>query len=195
MTKNNVTKIKKSVVKVLEKIGLKDGIIEPLSINENKPLVYYAFLNNIEYISSSGQENSKDLPNSLIIPKGKFFFHDEGYELKKEGLYRFVYPGIENQQRIVYEADLDALLSGIAWVYAHGNSDDEREFSHIMKKALQSKIFATCGSISNWTCNLLKTKSIKSRVVASLTLDDWNSYNNGHIMIEVFREDLKKWVV
>ena len=33
MTKNNVTKIKKSVVKVLEKIGLKDGIIDPLSIN------------------------------------------------------------------------------------------------------------------------------------------------------------------
>ena len=36
---------------------------------------------------------------------------------------------------------------------------------------------------------------VKSRLVSSLTLDSWNSYDNGHIMIEVFRPELKKWVV
>lgn len=195
MTKNNVKEVKKSIVNVLGKVGLRDRIIEPPTIDENKPFVYYAFLNNIEYLQDADTENSEDLPNSLIIPKGKFFFHGKGYELKKEGLYRFIYPGIENQQRIVYEKNLDAILSGIAWIYSHGNSDDEKEFSKINKKALHSKIFATCGHVSDWTCDLLKTRVIRSRVVASLTLDPWNSYDNGHIMIEVYRNDFKKWVV
>ena len=37
--------------------------------------------------------------------------------------------------------------------------------------------------------------NIRARFVLTLTLDPWNSYDNGHSMIEVYREDLKKWVL
>ena len=62
-------------------------------------------------------------------------------------------------------------------------------------KALTSKIFATCGTISAWTQALLHDVGIRSRVVSSLTLDSWNHYNDGHTLIEVYREYYKKWVV
>ena len=188
--------IKKLAVKALGEFGLKEKIIEPPSMENNTPFVYYAFLNNVELVPNSlNHENSASLPNSLIISTGKFKFYGNSYELKKEGLYRFVYPGKENQQRIVFEKNLDALLSSIAWIYAHGNSDDAKSYSEINAKALHSKIFATCGSICQWAHGLLESKGIKSRIVSALTLDTWNSYDNGHILIEVYRNDYNKWVV
>lgn len=187
--------IRKLAIKALGEIGLKDKIIELPAIEKNTPFVYYAFLNNVEIVPSTSYENSVNLPPSLIILPGKFNFHGISYELKKEGLYRFVYPGKENQQRIVYEKNVDALLSSIAWIYAHGNSDDEKSYSEINAKALHSKIFATCGSISEWTCRLLESTGIRCRIISTLTLEPWNSYDNGHIMIEVYRKDYNKWVV
>ena len=41
----------------------------------------------------------------------------------------------------------------------------------------------------------MESNDIKSRVVQTLTLDDWNTYDNGHTMIEVYRVDLQKWIL
>ena len=38
-------------------------------------------------------------------------------------------------------------------------------------------------------------QQIESRVVQTLTVEDWNSYNNGHTMIEIYRHDFNKWVL
>lgn len=188
--------IKKIAVKILGEIGLKEKIIKPPSIESNVPFVYYVFLDKIENINSIDDvTDSVELPNSVIINPGIFKFYGKIYDLKKEGLYRFVYPEKENQQRIVYQNNIDALLSSIAWIYSHGNSDDGKKYSEINKKILHSKIFATCGSISEWTQKILQENGIKSRIVSSLTLDQWNSYDNGHILIEVYREKYNKWVV
>jgi|CXWL01.1.fsa_nt_gi hypothetical protein len=188
--------IKKIAVKILGDMGLKEKIIKPPSIESNVPFVYYAFLDKIENINSIDDvTDSVELPNSVIINPGIFKFYGKIYDLKKEGLYRFVYPEKENQQRIVYQNNIDALLSSIAWIYSHGNSDDDKKYSEINKKILHSKIFATCGSISEWTQKILQENGIKSRIVSSLTLDQWNSYDNGHILIEVYRKKYNKWVV
>lgn len=188
--------VKKLAVKALGEIGVREKIIEPPSIKSNLPFVYYAYLDTVEIIHGADELiNSADLPNSLIIRPGKFQFGGKTYNLNKEGLYRFVYPGKENQQRIVYEKNIDALLSGISWIYSHGNSDDNKTYQEINEKALYSKIFATCGSISEWAKKILDDNNIRSRIVSSLTLDQWNSYDNGHILLEVYKKDLKKWVV
>lgn len=187
---------RKTSVRILGEMGLKEKTINPPSIESNVPFVYYAFLDNIEIVCSIDDiGNSSYLPNSLIINPGKFKFYGKVYDLKKEGLYRFVYPEKENQQRIVYKNNIDALLSSIAWIYSHGNSDDKKKYSEINEKILHSKIFATCGSISEWTYRILQECGIESRIVSSLTLEQWNSYDNGHIMIEVYREKYNKWVV
>ena len=189
-------RVRKLAVKVLGKVGVREKIIEPPSIESNSPFVYYAYFDTIEIIHGiEGIIGSTELPNSLIIRPGKFKFDEKTYDLNREGLYRFVYPGKENHQRIVYEKNIDALLSGISWIYSHGNSDDNKTYQEINEKALYSKIFATCGSISEWAKKILEENNIKARIVSSLTLEQWNSYDNGHILLEVYRNDFKKWVV
>ena len=187
-------KIRKLTVKILGEMGIKDKVIGPPSPENNQPFVYYAYLTNIEPISDISGEKGLEIPNSLIIKPGKFNFYGKTFDLKKEGLYRFIFPFKENLQRIVYEKNIEALLSSIAWIYSHGNSDDVKKFSEIASKALHSKIFATCGPISEWTHQLLLENGIKSRIISSITLDFWKSYENSHIMIEVFRPDFNKWV-
>ena len=187
--------IKKTGADILSKIGIRDKIIEPPGISMNEPIVFYAFLEKIELISEKSEKWNEKIPEKLIIPKGKYIFDGKTYDLEKEGIYRFVLPGVENKQRIVFEKNIDALLSSIAWIFSHGNLDDEKTDKEILKKSLYSKISATCGTISEWTINLLNENGVKARIVSSLTLESWNSYDNGHILIEVFKPDLKKWVV
>ncbi|MDC0041335.1 hypothetical protein OAJ50_01270 [Candidatus Nitrosopelagicus sp.] len=188
-------KIKKTASSVLRKIKLKEDFIKPPGIETNTPIVFHAFLEKIQIISEMSNEKGIELPDNLVIPKGKYIFSGKTYNLDKEGVYRFVNPGKNNKQRIVFETNHDALLSSIAWIYSHGNKDDEKEYSEILTKAKNEKIFATCGTISNWSIQFLKNNGIKARIVAVLTLEDWNSYDNGHILIEVFQEKLKKWVL
>ena len=187
--------IKKTGANILSKIGIREKIIDPPEISINEPIVFYAFLEKIEVVSEKSGKCDEDIPDKLIISKGKYTFNGKTYDLHKEGIYRFVFPGVENKQRIVFEKNIDALLSSIAWIFSHGNLDDEKTDEQILKKSLYSKISATCGTISEWTINLLNENGIKARLVSSLTLESWNSYDNGHILIEVFKPDLKKWVV
>ena len=188
-------KIKKTASRVLRKIKLKEDIIKPPGIEKNKPIVYHAFLEKIQMVDVVSNEDGNELPDELVIPKDKYIFSGNTYNLDKDGVYRFVNPGKYNIQRIVFEKDLNALLSSIAWIYSHGNNDDEKEYSEILQKAKNEKIFATCGTISNWSVQFLKEFGVKARIVAVLTLDDWNSYDNGHILVEVYREELKKWIL
>ena len=187
-------KIKKTAGGLLRKMKIKEELVKPHNIDDNKPVVFYAFLEKMITISEI-EEGGMELPNSLVISKGKYAFGGENFSLDKEGLYRFVFPGKENQQRIVFQDDLDALLSSIAWIFAHGNKDDGRNYEEILDKTKNTKIFLTCGSISEWVVKFLENQGVKARTVATLTLENWNSYDNGHILIEVFKKELNKWVL
>ena len=189
------SKIKKIGGRFLSEVGLKEKNFDHPSSDMNKSFVYHAFLENIKEIPISKKEKSQILPNSLIIKKGNYQFSNENYELVDEGLYRFVFPTKINQQRIVFEENIDVLLSSICWIFTHGNSDDGKSHIEIEKKALQSKIFATCGPLVSWANDFLQKLNINTRIVSTLTVDPWNSYDNGHILIEIFRKNLNKWVV
>lgn len=195
MKKNSINEIKKIGVKTLSGIGIGKKIIDPPSSESNKILVYFAKNEEIELINDVKNDSGIELPNELVIEKGIYNFYNKTYDLKEEGIYRFIFPETTNQQRIVYEKNLDSLLSAICWVSSHGNIDDEKDFSEINRKILNSKAFLTCGPKTEWVKNFLDTHSIKSRIVSTLTLEEWNSYDNGHIMIEIFRQDMKKWVL
>ena len=195
MKEKSVNKIKKIGAKTLSGIGFGKKIIDPPSSESNKPLVYFAKNQDIKLVNEIENDLGIELPNDLVIEKGAYNFYNKTYDLKEEGVYRFVYPEKINQQRIVYEKDLDSLLSAICWISSHGNTDDGKDFLEINNKVLNSKIFLTCGPKTEWIENFLSKYSVKCRIVASLTLEKWNSYDNGHVMIEIFREDLKKWIL
>lgn len=188
-------KIKKIAGKFLGEVGLKEKNVDPPSSDMNTAFVYHVFLENIKEIHASKKEKSQSLPNSLIIKKGNYQFGNKNYEIKDEGLYRFVFPTKVNQQRILFEDNIDALLSSICWIFTHGNSDDDKSHTEIQQKALQSKIFTTCGPLVSWANDFLQKLNINTRIVSTLTVDTWNSYDNGHVLIEIFRKNLNKWVV
>ena len=191
--KNN-NSFAKVVVPFLQELGLKEKPV--YSIDDNVPIVYHAFMTSTTHLNAIDDNNdAKELPNSLVIPPGKYSFQGNTYNLNKEGMYRFIAVLKENQQRIVFEKNIDALLSGISWLYTHGGIDDYKEYDELIQKALTSKIYAQCYTISFSLQTILEQQGIQSRVVTTLTLEPWNTYNNGHTMLEVFRDDYNKWVV
>ncbi len=136
-----------------------------------------------------------NLPDELVIAPGIYRVWGKSYDATDEGLYRFVNPGRGNRQRIVYKKDIDALLSGIAWIACHGTADDGLTRRELRKKALTGKLSLTCGPLCKFAHSLLDRAGAKSRIVSCLTLDEWNSYDNGHTLIEVFRKKWGKYIV
>ena len=104
-------------------------------------------------------------------------------------------PGKVSEQRIVYQHDIHALLSAVCWIACHGNTDDSLSHRNLSVKAKTDKLFLTCGYLCYWAHTLLALVGIKSRRVAGLTLETWNHYDNGHDLLEVWRDDLAKWVL
>ncbi len=165
--------------------------------NNGKAIVYFLKGNNVETLAEDSAKITANIPDRLIVPKGHYQFSDHGprYSLNREGLYRFVIPNQKNIQIIVFEKDIDALLSSISWIVTHGVSDDNKNIDELTDKAMTSKLFITCGNISQWAQALLASQGIQSRIVGGITLDEWNDYDNGHRMLEIHREDLGKWVL
>ena len=190
-------KFRAEVRELLLDLGLKEPPIRPYSESDNSPIVYHAVNTKIKIqIPTELNVNSKKLPEKLIIPSGNYTYAGNTYNLLDEGLYRFILPLEKNEQRIVFNGkNIDPLMSAVAWIYSHGNSDNGKSFEEINFKALNSKIFGTCGSISVWIQGILESNNIQSRIVQTLTLDDWNTYDNGHTMIEVYNDDLQKWIL
>ncbi len=157
---------------------------------------YHAYMSDVRrVVAAKAPEDCPPLPESLVIPPGTYQFRGQALALQEEGLYRFLEVGEEQQQRIVYRADLHALLSGIAWIVSHGNSDHGKSHDELAEQAKTRKLFITCGPVSGWTIAVLADHGIRARSATSLTLENWNTYDNGHAMIEVYRKDIRKWVL
>lgn len=167
----------------------------PYSEEDNKPIVFFLVNDTVNRVSKSPMGDGKIIPTQLVIQPGRYDFLGNTYSLDKEGLYRFLLPGKVNAQRIVYKDDLDALLSAVSWIASHGNSDDQKTNTDLSNKALHSKLFITCGNISQWAQYILNDINVKSRLVVGMNIDDWNNYDNGHTLIEVWRERYHKWVL
>jgi len=181
------------------------GTLESESSQENRAgnntetFAYFAYLSDISKISpikrSIKNIRASHLPERLIIQPGIYRFDSKKYDCRKEGLYRFVNPGKRNEQRIVFKSDLLALISALSWIVTHGYADEGKSYDEQMEKATKTKLFLTCGPSSKLASRLLGEWGYKSRRASAITLDEWNSYDNSHTVIEVFNPQLKKWVV
>jgi hypothetical protein len=157
--------------------------------------VHYLNKNTISEIVRTSEIENKSIPNQLIMRPGIYNFQGENYALNKEGLYRFKTDKNIQAQRIVYHKDVDSLLTAISWITAHGLSDNNKKVRELSEKAMYSKLLIHCGAASNWANQVLTSLNIKSRIVAGSTLEFWNGHDDGHALIEVWREKWNKWVV
>lgn len=175
-------------------IKTKSGEAQHLLVNS--PIVYIAKETEAHYLSPcTNQDKGESLPSTLVIKPGNYLFQDESYELKQEGLCRLMLPEHVHEQRIIFAKDVAALMSSLAWIMTHGDVDEHLSYQDALAKATQSKLQINCQTAAKFAFELLTELSIQSRIVSARTLEQWNTYDDGHYLIEVYRADLGKWVL
>lgn len=182
------------VLRSIKKIITFDKTFNDKLVNE--PFLYYACHTETRFLSAINQTKiSEHLPDDLIIKPGNYYISGKEYDFTQEGLYRFVVPDQYNHQRIVFNNNIASLLSAIAWIISHGEIDDTKSIDDLVSKATASKLYLTCEAASRFTHEVLNRLNIKSRVIGTRTLDRWNTYDDGHYLIEVYHDDTKQWVL
>lgn len=136
---------------------------------------------------------AQPLPDALIIPPGVYTVHDRVYNVAKEGLYRFLHPGVSNHQRIVFKNNIWLLAASISWLTTHGKRDDDKNAFQLEEVAKREKLVLTCGYISAWGKQLFAAHGIPARVVHGRALTNLNNYNTGHTLLEVVIDG--KWTL
>tara|TARA_Y100001980_G_C14554206_1_gene340521 strand:+ start:2378 stop:3370 length:993 start_codon:yes stop_codon:yes gene_type:complete len=108
-----------------------------------------------------------------------------------------IFDGNQNQNFIFYNpADTEFpknLLDLFSLLVIHGALHNDLLFDEKLETIKNEPLILTCGPGSHFFNKLLEKYNVKSRVVKTLTFDDWNSYDNGHVLLEVFSEKMDKW--
>jgi len=158
------------------------------------PFVYHMAYEDVTLIDPLPSGAGDPLPDSLVMPPGDYVFAGAVYPLWNEGAYRFVIPGQENNQRLVYAGGVENLLSGLSWVQSHGYSDGGKTTEELKTKAQYDKLSMACGDIAKFAVEILQEQGVRARLVCGLTLEEWNGWNDGHTAVEVFLDPYDKWV-
>lgn len=185
--KIKINLVVKAIILFLILVGLCFVIFQKRADVSKSPaesLIFYNFKTTIEEIKTSDQEGVT-LPNELIIKPGIYQIGGKNYAFQNQGLYRILWPEETNQERIVFDGNIEALMSAVAWIFSHGDLDNGQSFEKLEKKALTEKLITTCGDISAFVQKLLAQEKIESRIVKGMTQEEYNGYDDSHIMVEV----------
>lgn len=122
---------------------------------------------------------------------------DKVFMVEKEGLYRFFdLGGADLRQAYLYQGDLWALLGNLSRMRVHGWRDmDAPSPQEKIERARRGRLSLTCGPTAQFVAEQARTLGVKCRFVHTLTLDEWNDYDNGHSLLEVFDPAEKRWIL
>ena len=124
-------------------------------------------------------------------------FADRMYALERDGLYRFL-TLTESVRNLIVARDNDllAILRGLSALQVHGYRDMEKPLDEL-KAMLPTCSFVgiTCGTIASLSASILTDLGFRTRSVGSMTLGEWNTYDNGHALFEVFCPRADKWIL
>jgi hypothetical protein len=132
----------------------------------------------------SGLPEGVALPAALVISPGYYTYGGSTYDCTLEGLYRFWHPMVDTQQRIVYQSNVDAMLSALAWICSNGRYDETMTISQKVTRAMNSKLRVLCGKAVEFSKAITDSFAIQSRVVRAHTAQTPNNYYDGHVMLE-----------
>lgn len=124
------------------------------------------------------------LPAGLVIAPGNYNEGGTTYQCTSEGLVRFWQPMSSTKNRIVYQSDIPALMSAIAWLCVNGTADEALTNATKTNTAATSKLRVLCGKTCEWAKYLCDSLGIQTRIVRSLTAGTPNNYYDGHVMLE-----------
>lgn len=86
-------------------------------------------------------------------------------------------------------SEISSWLKYIASRHVHAPDDDFLSYEEAKEAMKHRKLRMLCGPISHFTEKFILEKGFQCRFILTLTLDEWNDYNNGHSMVEVYQHD------
>jgi glycosyltransferase involved in cell wall biosynthesis len=149
----------------------------------------------IESIGVAGDgAGGAELPARLVIPPGRYAVGARSFALETPGVYKFHRTGRNVGQRVVFGHDpLEALLNLSGWLWAYGADDDALPAGFLYDELLHRRVDVLCYAGAVLSARLLTDAGFASRHVVGLTLDTWNSHDNGHTLVEV-RDHAAGWI-
>ena len=128
-------------------------------------------------------------------------YFNEGSGLLIEGDHDVIlerFNGTSTDRKIVFNRLDDSfpinLLKMLAAVVKHGGLDDANPYEQSLDILRTRSLSMTCGTVSAFAQRLLDDIGVRSRVITTLTLEEWNTYDNGHTFLEVYIPKSKTWV-
>jgi len=160
-------------------------------------LVYRQDLEGLHSLNTVECESQGDLlPDSLVMQAGRYFFIRKTYDCIKPGVYRFVDPQHHNRQHVVMQKD-NPIASAIfiSFLIVRGNKDSWKLTKSLEQVARYRFLSVTCQQNCLLCHEILQRYGFQSRLVYSHTYEEVNSYNNAHVLLEVYSPQHKKFVV
>lgn len=136
------------------------------------------------------------LPPFMLVPPGAYAWQGAGLDMSAPGLYWISdYVSVRAQRIVPDQADPRVLLSAIARLAVHGDADDGISGgANSAATAMTRTLSHTCGDAAPLGKYLLEQGDFVARIVDGFTLDEMNSYDNGHTMLEVV-VGAERWAV
>lgn len=163
----------------------------------------YGISDNEVYGVCEIDEALNPLPDKLIISPGvyewKFTTQIDGpgisIDASEPGTYRLLGPESNTRQFMVWspEYDVEKFMIDFGNLYVHGNRDDQSNLDDLVQSAKTRILSVTCGTISRLIQKVLASFKIESRIVQTLTTEERNGLDDGHLMLEV--KSGKSWTI
>jgi hypothetical protein len=126
----------------------------------------------------------------LIGNPGPVSYSGSVYDLTEEGLYAFFNGGdpqaLTGGYRIVYESNIERLMSSLAWLTSFGYDDESLESPDVIEimktRTVALRCGPTCYDVVKPICDSL---GIPCRVVHMVTAETPNGFDDGHVAAEV----------
>lgn len=142
-----------------------------------------------------------DIPSILTIPVAVNLGtveQPEWYLLKDEGLYRIYKDGTCIQQVIRYSGDILRLAGHLSRIQVHGfvyewNKRTIPALDETMRTGQTLRI--QCGPTCNFAVAKYKELGLQARYMGALPIADFNGWNDGHALVEVFFPTEKRWIL
>ncbi len=150
----------------------------------------------------------------LLIDEPRWVrFADRCFPLRAEGLYRFWNWGRAAWDRrdsrphplggrkrygcvILFRRDPLALLAALATVQVHGTAHNGQPLETMLAHARRGALSLTCGEAARLAARLLTDRGWRARVVGARRVTGrYNTYDNGHALLEFYWPRHRKWVL
>jgi hypothetical protein len=122
-------------------------------------------------------------------------FGGRAFRIEREGLYRFAdYDARAFRNVIYYGRDDFTLFASLCRIHVHGRADIKLSGKERDAAVLTRRLSIHCGPFHGYCLRTMQGLGLRVRRVQLLTLEDWNDYDNGHILLEHFHPEEGRWI-